>query len=156
MLVNGRLRKQPFLDIRGLVESAGPEQGLFSVAFHPNYAQNHRFYVAYADNNGNTRVVEYRSNGVRAVRRLRQLLFVDQPYTRNSGGQLQFGPDGLLYAGIGDGGGTTGDPGNRAQKLSTRLAKLLRIDVDRARRRLAGRRLRPAVPVALLVRPRER
>jgi glucose/arabinose dehydrogenase len=144
VLVNGRLRKQPFLDIRGLVESAGPEQGLFSVAFHPSYGTNHRFYVAYADNTGDTRVVEYRSNDVRAVRRMRQLLFVDQPYTRNSGGQLQFGPDGLLYAGIGDGGGTTGDPGNRAQKLSTRLAKLLRIDVDRrgARWQVVGYGLR--------------
>jgi glucose/arabinose dehydrogenase len=144
VLVNGRLRKQPFLDIRGLVESTGPEQGLFSVAFHPNYGKNHRFYVAYADNNGNTRVVEYRSNGVRAVRRLRQLLLVDQPYTRNSGGQLQVGPDGLLYAGIGDGGGITGDPGNRGQKLSTSLAKLLRIDVDRrgARWQVVGYGLR--------------
>jgi glucose/arabinose dehydrogenase len=144
VLVDGRLRPQPFLDIRGLVESAGPEQGLFSVAFHPSYGKNHRFYVAYADNNGDTRVAEYRSNGVRAVRRLRQLLFVDQPYTRNSGGQLQFGPDGLLYVGIGDGGGTTGDPGNRAQGLSTRLAKLLRIDVDRhgARWQVVGYGLR--------------
>ncbi len=144
VLVDGRLRRQPFLDIRGLVESAGPEQGLFSLAFHPRYAKNRRFYVAYADNNGDTRVAEYRSNGVRAVHRLRQLLVVDQPYTRNSGGQLQFGPDGLLYVGIGDGGGATGDPGNRGQKLSTKHAKLLRIDVDRpsARWRVFGYGLR--------------
>jgi glucose/arabinose dehydrogenase len=131
VLVNGRLRREPFLDIRGLVGSPGPEQGLFSLAFHPRYAANHRFYVSYSDNRGDTRVAEYRSNGLRAERRLRELLFVDQPYTRNSGGQLQFGPDGLLYVGIGDGGGTSGDPGNRGQKLSTRHAKLLRIDVDR-------------------------
>ena len=130
VLVNGRLRGEPFLDIRDLVGSPGPEQGLFSVAFHPRYAANHRFYVAYADNRGDTRVVEYRSNGVRAVRPLRRLLFARQPYSRHSGGQLQFGPDGLLYVGIGDGGGS-GDPGNRAQKLFTNLAKLLRIDVDR-------------------------
>jgi glucose/arabinose dehydrogenase len=134
VLVNGRLRGEPFLDIRGLVGSPGPEQGLFSLAFHPRYAANHRFYVAYADNGGDTRVVEYRSNGVRAVRRLRRLLVVPQPYPRHSGGQLQFGPDGLLYVGIGDG-GSTGDPGNRGQKLSTKLAKLLRIDVDRRRAR---------------------
>jgi glucose/arabinose dehydrogenase len=134
VLVNGRLRGEPFLDIRGLVGSPGPEQGLFSLAFHPRYAANHRFYVAYADNRGDTRVVEYRSNGVRAVRRLRRLLVVPQPYPRHSGGHLQFGPDGLLYVGIGDG-GSTGDPGNRGQKLSTKLAKLLRIDVDRRRAR---------------------
>jgi glucose/arabinose dehydrogenase len=134
VLVNGRLRGEPFLDIRGLVGSPGPEQGLFSLAFHPRYAANHRFYVAYADNGGDTRVVEYRSNGVRAARRLRRLLLVHQPHARHSGGQLQFGPDGLLYVGIGDG-GSTGDPGNRGQKLSTKLAKLLRIDVDRRRAR---------------------
>ena len=134
VVVNGRLRREPFLDIRGLVGSPGPEQGLFSLAFHPRYAANHRFYVAYADNHGDTRVVEYRSNGFRAVRRLRQLLFVSQPYERHSGGQLQFAQDGLLYVSIGDGGGA-GDPGNRGQRLSTKLAKLLRIDVDRRRAR---------------------
>ena len=134
VLVKGRLRERPFLDIRDLVQSSGPEQGLFSVAFHPRYATNHRFYAAFADNRGDTRVVEYRSNGARAVRRLRQLLVVDQPYTRHSGGQLQFGPDGRLYVSIGDG-GSSGDPGNRAQRLSGRLAKLLRIDVDRPRAR---------------------
>ena len=131
VLVNGRLRRRPFLDIRDLVGSPGPEQGLFSVAFHPRYAVNHRFYVAYTDNGGDTVVAEYRSNGVRAVRRLRRLLLVREPYTRNSGGQLQFGPDGLLYVSLGDGGGTTGDPRNFGQKLSGTLAKLLRIDVDR-------------------------
>jgi glucose/arabinose dehydrogenase len=134
VLVNGRLRNEPFLDIRGLVGSPGPEQGLFSLAFHPRYAVNRRFYAAYADNRGDTRVVEYRSDGVRAIRRLRQLLLVRQPYERHSGGQLQFGPDGLLYVSIGDGGGD-GDPGNRGQKLATKQAKLLRIDVDRRRAR---------------------
>jgi glucose/arabinose dehydrogenase len=132
VLVNGRLRGAPFLDIRHLVGSPGPEQGLFSLAFHPRYATNRRFYVAYADNRGDTRVVEYRSNGVRAVRPLRQLLLVRQPYERHSGGQLQFGPDGRLYVSIGDG-GSAGDPSNRGQRLSTKLAKLLRIDVDRRR-----------------------
>jgi glucose/arabinose dehydrogenase len=134
VIVNGQLRGESFLDIRDLVQSSGPEQGLFSMAFHPRYARNHRFYVAYSDNRGDTRVAEYRSNGTRAVRRLRQLLLVDQPYTRHSGGQLQFGPDGLLYVSIGDG-GSAGDPRNRAQGLSGRLAKLLRIDVDRPRAR---------------------
>jgi glucose/arabinose dehydrogenase len=131
VVVNGRLRKEPFLNIRNLVGSPGPEQGLFSLAFHPRYAVNHRFYVAYTNNTGDTVVAEYRSNGARAVRRLRRLLLVHQPYERNGGGDLQFGPDGRLYFSIGDGGGTTGDPGNRGQKLSGMLAKLLRLDVDR-------------------------
>ncbi|HYX88654.1 MAG TPA: PQQ-dependent sugar dehydrogenase [Gaiellaceae bacterium] len=130
VLVDGRLRKQPFLDISSLVESAGPEQGLFSIAFHPRYARNHRFYVAYTDNRGDFEVAEYRSNGVRAVRRQRRLLFLHEPFTRHAGGQLQFGPEGLLYLATGDG-SKEGDPANRAQDLATKLGKLLRLDVDR-------------------------
>jgi glucose/arabinose dehydrogenase len=124
----GRLRARPFLDIRRLVRSGG-EQGLLSVAFHPKYRTNHRFYVDYTDLNGDTRVVEYRSNGNAAPKRLRQVLFVKQPYPNHNGGQLQFGPDGKLYVGMGDG-GSAGDPQNRAQNLSSRLGKLLSIDVD--------------------------
>ena len=62
VIQNGRLQAQPFLDIQNLVRSGG-EQGLLSVAFHPRYAQNHLFYVDYTDTNGDTRVVEYRSDG---------------------------------------------------------------------------------------------
>jgi glucose/arabinose dehydrogenase len=143
VLVNGHVRRRPFLDLRRAVGSPGPEQGLFSAAFHPRYARNHRFYVAYTDTKGDIRVAEYRSNGVRAVRRLRRLLLVRQPSPRNGGGQLQFGPDGLLYLGLGDG-GPVGRPGNRSQSGATKLGKLLRIDVDRrgARWRTAAYGLR--------------
>jgi glucose/arabinose dehydrogenase len=127
-------KRRVFLDIRSKVRSGG-EQGLLSVAFHPDYERNHRFYVDYTDVEGNTRVVEYRAKGGRAVlSSARQLLFVKQPFANHNGGQLQFGPDGRLYVGLGDG-GSGGDPGNRAQDLSTRLGKLLRIDP-----RLAGAR----------------
>ncbi len=132
VIVNGRLRAQPFLDIRRLVVSGG-EQGLLSVAFHPNYARNRRLYVDYTDVNGHTRVVEYRSDraGTRVLTRTRrQLLFVRQPYANHNGGQVAFGPDGYLYVGMGDG-GSGGDPENRAQNLGTRLGKLLRINVNR-------------------------
>ncbi|MGH3103281.1 MAG: PQQ-dependent sugar dehydrogenase [Gaiellaceae bacterium] len=130
VLENGRLRGQPFLDIRNLVQSGG-EQGLLSVAFHPNYARNRLFYVDYTDVNGDTRVVEYRSNGTRALLATRrQLLFVAQPYPNHNGGQLVFGPDGKLYVGMGDG-GSGGDPENRAQNLGSLLGKLLTIDVNR-------------------------
>ena len=130
VLVKGKLRREPFLDIRSLVLSGG-EQGLLSMAFHPNYATNRRFYVNYTDRRGDTRVVEYRSNGTRALTRTaRQLLLVAQPYPNHNGGQLQFGPDGLLYVGMGDG-GAGGDPENRAQNLSTLLGKLVRIDPAR-------------------------
>ena len=128
---NGRLRAEPFLDIRSSVLSGG-EQGLLSVAFHPRFAENRRFYVNYTDRNGDTRVVEYRSNGRRALPpSRRELLFVRQPYANHNGGQLAFGPDGYLYVGMGDG-GSGGDPENRAQDLASRLGKLLRLNVDRA------------------------
>jgi glucose/arabinose dehydrogenase len=131
VLVNGRLRGQPFLVIRNLVGSSGSEQGLLSMAFSPRYAKNHLFYVDYTDKNGDTRVVRYRSNGtVGLPGTARQLLFVDQPYDNHNGGQLQFGPDGRLYVGMGDG-GSEGDPGNRAQNLSSRLGKLLRLNVSK-------------------------
>ena len=115
------------LDIRARVGSGG-ERGLLSIAFSPNYEQDHLLYVNYTDKNGDTRVVEFRSRNGRAILgSARQLLFVDQPYPNHNGGQLQFGPDGLLYVGMGDG-GAGGDPGNRAQNLPERLGKLLRID----------------------------
>jgi glucose/arabinose dehydrogenase len=124
--VNGRLAGT-FLDIHERVVSGG-EQGLLSVAFHPNYARNHRFYVNYTDRNGNTRVVEFRSRNRRGLKSTaRQLLFVRQPYANHNGGELQFDRNGLLYVGMGDG-GSAGDPNNNAQNTRSRLGKLLRID----------------------------
>jgi glucose/arabinose dehydrogenase len=124
--VNGKLRGT-FLDIRDRVVSGG-EQGLLSVAFHPNYKRNHRFYVDYTDKQGNTRVVEFRSRNGRGLKSsARQLLFVEQPYANHNGGELQFDRDGRLYVGMGDG-GAAGDPGNRAQNPNQRLGKLLRIN----------------------------
>jgi glucose/arabinose dehydrogenase len=132
VVVNGRLRAQPFLDIRSRVGSDDSEQGLLSVAFHPRYATNHRFFVDYTDKRGDTRVVEFRSNGtVGLPGTARQLLFVNQPYSNHNGGQVEFGPDGKLYVGMGDG-GSGGDPNNYAQNLRSRLGKLMRLNVDKA------------------------
>src|SRR3954453_7760782 len=116
----------PFVDLRDRVRSGG-EQGLLSVAFHPQYQTNHKFYVDYTDRSGDTRVVEFTGSAARA----RQLLYVDQPYDNHNGGQLQFDSKGYLYVGMGDG-GSGGDPGNRAQNLRSRLGKLLRINPTRA------------------------
>jgi glucose/arabinose dehydrogenase len=128
VIENGRVREAPFLDIDSLVRSGG-EQGLLSVAFHPNYARNRRFYVNYTDNNGDTNVVEYRSNGERAIpSSARRLLFIRQPYSNHNGGLVLFGRDGRLYVGMGDG-GSGGDPENRAQNLGSLLGKLLSINV---------------------------
>ena len=132
VIVRGRLRARSFLNISSLVSDGG-EQGLLSVAFSPRYASNHRFYVDYTDRSGDTRVVEYRSRGLsRSPVRVRQVLFVDQPYDNHNGGQLAFGPDGYLYVGMGDG-GSGGDPQNRAQNLGSRLGKLLRLNVGARR-----------------------
>ena len=131
VIVRGRVRAAAFLDIRDRVRSGG-EQGLFAIAFHPRYAVNRKLYVHYTDRNGDTRVVQYRSDGRRVLERTRrQLLFVDQPYSNHNGGQLAFGPDRYLYVGLGDGGAGS-DPENRAQRLSTKLGKILRRNVNRA------------------------
>ncbi len=123
--VNGRLRGT-FIDLRGRITSGG-EQGLLSLAFHPNYKRNHRFYVDYTDRHGNTRVMEFRSRNGRGIAgSARQLLFARQPYVNHNGGELQFDRAGFLYVGMGDG-GSEGDPQNRAQNPSERLGKLLRI-----------------------------
>ncbi|CAA9498959.1 MAG: hypothetical protein AVDCRST_MAG30-1795 [uncultured Solirubrobacteraceae bacterium] len=127
----GRKLAEPFLDIRSKV-AAGGERGLLSMAFAPDYARTGRFYVYYTDNAGHTRVVEYRRAGEDRADpgSARQVLFQRQPEPNHNGGLLLFGPDGLLYIGLGDGGGS-GDPhgprGN-GQDLRTWLGKLLRID----------------------------
>jgi glucose/arabinose dehydrogenase len=126
-----RLLPEPFLDIRSRVLDGG-ERGLLSVAFHPRYRENGLFFVNYTDLNGDTVIARFNvsSDPNRAdPNSFRQLLFVDQPFANHNGGQLQFGPDGYLYIGMGDG-GSGGDPGNRAQNLLDLLGKMLRIDVN--------------------------
>jgi glucose/arabinose dehydrogenase/plastocyanin len=118
------------LDITDLVSSGG-EQGLLSVAFHPRFAQNGRLFVDYTDKDGTTHVAEAHAGRGGKVERdsLKDLFTVNQPYANHNGGQLQFGPDGMLYVGMGDG-GSGGDPQERAQDLGEKLGKILRVDVD--------------------------
>jgi glucose/arabinose dehydrogenase len=122
----------PFLDISPLLSCCG-ERGLLSIAFHPNHASNRLLFVNYTDDTGATVVARYRvaADDPNAVKpgSARTILTIPQPFTNHNGGQLQFGPDGFLYIGMGDGGGG-GDPGNRAQDLGDLLGKMLRIDVD--------------------------
>ena len=130
VIVRGRLRARPFLNITRLVLSGG-EQGLLSVAFSPRYGSNHRFYVDYTDRNGDARIVEYRARGLsRPPVKVRQIFFQKDPYANHNGGQLAFGPDGYLYAGTGDG-GSGGDPQNRAQNLRSTFGKLLRFNLKK-------------------------
>ena len=131
ILSNGGSLPEPFLDIRGQV-STGNEQGLLSLAFHPRYAENARFFVNYTDLEGDTRIVEYRvsDDPDRAdPGSARLVLSIDQPFRNHNGGLVLFGPDGNLWVGMGDG-GSGGDPQGNAQNLGSLLGKLLRIDVD--------------------------
>ena len=127
-----QLLPTPFLDIRSIVQDGG-ERGLLGLAFHPRYTENGFFYVNYTDLAGDTVVARYRVSAADPNRAdpnsAFTLLFIDQPFANHNGGQLQFGPDGFLYIGMGDG-GSGGDPGNRAQNLNDLLGKMLRIDVD--------------------------
>ena len=126
------LRATPFLDIRSLVLSGG-ERGLLSVAFHPQYRDNGLFFVYYTNRNGDNSIARYKvsADPDRAdVSSGAILLTIPHPnFANHNGGQLQFGPDGYLYIGTGDG-GSAGDPNNNAQNLNQLLGKILRIDVD--------------------------
>ena len=124
------LLSTPFLDIRTRVR-AGGERGLLSVAFHPTYATNGHFYVSYTDLNGNTVVSRFKvSDNSNVADPDSEMIFFQatQPRRNHNGGQIQFGPDGYLYIGMGDGGGA-GDRSYLAQDLSSPHGKMLRVDV---------------------------
>jgi glucose/arabinose dehydrogenase len=128
---DGAVLDRPFLDLQALV-SRGGEQGLLSIAFHPQYASNGRFFVSYTDIAGDSRIVEHRVSGdpdVADPQPVGTVLAVEQPFSNHNGGLIVFGPDGMLYVGLGDG-GSGGDPEENAQDLGTLLGKILRIDVD--------------------------
>ncbi len=121
-------RRTVLLDLRQAVDFGG-ERGLLGLAFHPSYAKNRLFYVAYTSTGGQNTVARYRSSGTRAVMSSRKILLaVDDPYGNHNGGHLAFGPDGLLYTSIGDG-GSGGDPEDRAQDPVSPFGKLLALNV---------------------------
>jgi len=132
---NGSLVSTPFLDIGSKVTFSG-EMGLLGLAFHPQFSQNHLFYLHY-DRTVSTQIesviAEYHvsasdpNQADPASERI--LLTVNQPFPNHKGGQIAFGPDGFLYIGLGDG-GSENDPLLNGQNLQTLLAKMLRIDVD--------------------------
>ena len=128
---DGTVNSAPFLDINSRVINNGGEQGLLALAFHPDYTNNGYFYVNYIDNSGDTVISRFSRNTTTTANPNSELVLmnISQPYSNHNGGDLHFGPDGYLYISTGDG-GAGGDPGNRAQNLSSPLGKLLRIDVD--------------------------
>jgi glucose/arabinose dehydrogenase len=123
-------KESTLLDISDEI-TAGGEQGLLSVAFAPDYERSGLFYVDYTNTNGDTRVVEYRTDNSGKVdeRSSRTVLEVNQPYSNHNGGLLLFDDDGNLLVGLGDG-GAAGDPERNGQDLSVLLGKILRIDPD--------------------------
>lgn len=137
LVENGVLREQPFLDITSKT-SKGGEQGLLGLAFHPNYRNNGFFYVNYTNSSGDTIVARYTANLSSKVAdpgSEQIVLTVDQPYDNHNAGWLGFGPDGMLYIPLGDG-GSGGDPQNYAQRLEVQsgnrhlLGKVIRIDIN--------------------------
>ena len=114
--------------------STGDERGLLGMTFHPQYATNGKFYVDYTRvGDGTTVVAEYKVNPSNPnqgdIATERMLFTVPQPFSNHNGGMVEFGADGYLYIGMGDG-GSANDPGNRAQNPAQLLGKLLRIDVN--------------------------
>ena len=131
ILEGGRLRERPYLDLRAKLTSGG-ERGLLSIAFHPGYATNGFVFVNYTDLHGDTRVERYRVSADRNVvdpGSALLVLTVTQPYVNHNGGHLLFGPDGMLWIGMGDG-GAGGDPHGNGQNPGALLGKLLRIAPD--------------------------
>jgi glucose/arabinose dehydrogenase len=126
----GRVLKEPFLDISDLVTTGG-ESGLLSMAFAPDYETSRRFYVYYTDSRGFPTIAGFlrsESSPDRALRESRRTI-ISVPHQRSNhkGGQIEFGPDGKLYAAFGDGGGG-GDPDRNAQNLGRILGKMIRIE----------------------------
>jgi glucose/arabinose dehydrogenase len=139
IIENGVLQAGNFLDIQSLTNFDHSEQGLLGLAFHPNYGTNQLLYVNYTracndpNNPQETVIAEFQTlagnpNQVDPASE-RILLIVPQPFANHKGGQLAFGPDNLLYLGLGDG-GSEDDPNNNGQNLFTMLGKILRIGVD--------------------------
>jgi len=145
IIKNGQLLPTPFLDLSSKmikVSSVYDERGLLGLAFHPNYTQNGRFYVYYCAppatqgvDHENV-VAEYQVNPLNPDTANPTseyvILSIDAPQANHVGGQLAFGPDGMLYIGVGDGGGEGDQHGliGNGQNKSVLLAKILRIDVD--------------------------
>ncbi len=127
----GTLLAAPFLDISRRV-SYGGERGLLGLAFPADYASRGQFFVHYSDLNGDTRVSRFSTSADPDVADPDSedvYLQVSQPFSNHNGGQIEFGPDGMLYIGLGDG-GSGGDPLNAGQDLSSLLGTILRIDVS--------------------------
>jgi glucose/arabinose dehydrogenase len=127
---NGKVLAKPFLDLTRRVKSGG-ERGLLSIAFDPDYARTGFFYVNFTDSVGDTHVERLHVSSDPDVANpytAHLVLWVHQPYANHNGGHILFGPDGMRYVGMGDG-GAGGDPHENGQNPNALLGKMLRLDV---------------------------
>jgi glucose/arabinose dehydrogenase len=132
LIKDGALAAAPFLDLRDVTREDG-EKGLLSLAFAPDYADSGLLYVFYTDLNGDIVLAEHRrdpDDPDRALPNGRRVLTLSKFAASHNGGMLEFGPDGLLYVSIGDGGAALPDipPGRFAGDRDTLFGSILRID----------------------------
>ena len=132
---NFDIESVPFLDIDDRVINAGgqSEQGLLALEFHHDYVNTGWFYVHYSDNDGNTVISRFSvdpDDTNKALPDSEKIIFTaNQPFNNHNGGSIKFGPDNMLYIGLGDG-GASNDPQNLAQNTQSPLGKILRLDID--------------------------
>lgn len=126
-------QKKLFIDISSIITTRGSEQGLLSIAFHPNYSENGYLFIFYTAKNGDNTLarltIDPTSSQQADLQSLEVLIAQQDPASNHNGGMLAFGKDDYLYLGVGDG-GRGGDPWNNAQNLETLLGKMLRLDVN--------------------------
>ena len=148
IIENGVLLPTPFLDVTALTDggtSGGSEQGLLGLAFHPNFAQNGRFFIYYSGDppgqpgyNPNFTIAEYARSAADPLvaNAAATAILIEEPdsFSNHNGGMMAFGADGLLYVGVGDE-GDAGDPFQNAQNPDVMFGKMLRLDVETSRRR---------------------
>jgi glucose/arabinose dehydrogenase len=138
VLRSGQVQSPDFIDVSGEIVSGG-EQGLLGLVFAPDYATSNRVFLNFTNRSGHTVIARYTTiagNAFRADPASRFDLvwpngdrFITQPFANHNGGHLAFGPDGMLYIGLGDG-GSGNDPMHLAQNPLSLLGKMLRIDVS--------------------------
>ncbi len=129
---------KPWLDYRSKVSQSANETGLLGFALHPQFPKTPKFYLNYTIQTSRfpethrTKIVEMRimQNGMPDLNSEKSIMEFDQPYTNHNGGDMKFGPDGLLYISVGDG-GSGKDPENHSQNLASPLGKMLRVNVDK-------------------------
>ena len=149
---SGVVQTTDFLDLRPAISSGG-ERGLLGLAFAPDYASSGRFFVNFTNRDGHTVIARFRRStnplvadaASRFDLRIGGSAVITQPFANHNGGHLEFGPDGFIYIGLGDG-GSSNDPAHRAQNPAELLGKMLRIDVNVPDADSSGYRIPPSNP----------